>query len=182
MPADLDDGVHRAVQQRTHHGGPVGLGHGAVADQRRVAPVVEREVLGGMLGADSESVAHRAVELDSHRLTHDTTSTSYGLAAEYASERHESHSPARCRATCRGNARSRLAATFVAASNVAQAPRPRSTTDHRSSLPRSSDVATPSRKAPAAAAIAAVPLKHDPHCPAFSRSKYDSTDAATATG
>ena len=40
----------------------------------------------------------------------------------------------------------------------------------------------PSRSAPATAAIAAVPLKHDPHCPAFSRSKYASTDAATATG
>ncbi len=43
-------------------------------------------------------------------------------------------------------------------------------------------MATPSRSATAAAAIAAVPLKQDPHCPAFSRSKYASTDAATATG
>ena len=84
--------------------------------------------------------------------------------------------------TSSGNLPSRLAAMLVAASNVAHAPRPRSTTDHRRNRARSSSVATPSRSAPPTAAIAAVPLKQEPHCPAFSRSKYASTDAATATG
>jgi len=39
--------------------------------------------------------------------------------------RHGSHSPSRCRATTCGNRCSSEAATFVAASSVAHAPRPR---------------------------------------------------------
>src|SRR5690349_4269908 len=152
----------------------------AVAHQRGVSPVVEGEILRRMLGAEAEAVAYRPIETDLHGVT--TASTSYGRSALNALIRQDSQSFCRWRSTTCGNADSRLAATFVAASSVAQAPRPRSTTDQRSNRARSSCVATPSRSASVTAAIAAVPLKHEPHWPAFSLSKYAMTEAATATG
>lgn len=66
MLTPLGDRVHRAIQQRPHHRVAVSFGHVAAALQRRIAPVVEREVFRRVLGAYPEAVAHRAVETDSH--------------------------------------------------------------------------------------------------------------------
>ena len=63
--APLGDRVHRAIQQRPNHGVAIAFGDFAVAFQRCVSPVVEREVSGRVLGAHTEAVAYRAVQTDS---------------------------------------------------------------------------------------------------------------------
>ena len=119
------------------------FGNVAVADKRRVSPVVEREVLRCVLGADAEAVAHASDRAGfASWLSRSPPPPRKAAVRVKAPCRQSRHSIIEMSGDhLRGTAASRLAATLVAPSSVAHAPRPRSTTDHRSSRARSSAVA-----------------------------------------